>query len=665
MSTRTFWAILLICLSLSGQLLARVSDDQQVRENWVKQLREFLLDLERQNPEFVIVINETSFKFKINLISEAMAEKNHECFFAGWPSTLVKSGSRKLCQNPINGNSNYQNGECKAHELQCQPLLFGKNVCVSFAQKKDKQMAFASCDKKFKKNGSNDFLKNLNGEEKADLKEISVLAHRVCVSGEIGIQKSKPMCDNLISKFSESMKAIERAPASEIVIESEENEEPIISDPELMSLSFESSLKNDLVCEEPLVVDKNIENESQKIITIVNHSENTLYDQIKTEFLKSPLCAPDKVLNNPKEKLSPLLFSQLLEDMRFMVKSSPVLTRSVKRSQFIDIAKNYELSDETIKYGVDLIENHADTNEGRFEAMARLRGVMLQNMEQVSKTKEGYQSEFLKEELMNRKIFVEDENGSPECPFVSQEAFKQALLGRETVLKSSQKSKISNPNLITIVDYTRPSNERRMFVIDLSSKAVIHNTWSAHGGGKDRSQDSGNDGFGSSPKMSNDPGSLLSSEGFYVAKQASSGGTYLNNVTLEGIDSHNSSMGSRAIVIHGWRTPNQEYVNKTWEIDEKSKKRIEGKDIYKSFMNTNFKNTKEDLFDLTQILSSASAARPRIDATDGCLGVPDTNMKHVDRKGRDKSQLELLREDLPGTLMFNYKGPETKSKFLN
>jgi hypothetical protein len=120
-------------------------------------------------------------------------------------------------------------------------------------------------------------------------------------------------------------------------------------------------------------------------------------------------------------------------------------------------------------------------------------------------------------------------------------------------------------------------------------------------------------------------------------------------------------------VIHGWRTPNQEYVNKTWVMSEdKHPKRHEGKDIYKDFMNIDFKNTSDDLFDLTQELSSAAAARDRIDATDGCLGVPDSQAGHLDRKGRQKSQLELLREDLPGSLMFNYTGPgKTKSKYLN
>jgi hypothetical protein len=193
----------------------------------------------------------------------------------------------------------------------------------------------------------------------------------------------------LVAKFSESMQAIDRAPAGEIVIEESKNESTEVGTNEIQ-------LSNDHVCEERISVDIKVEIESEKIISVVNQTENTLYDQIKSDFLKSPLCAPDKELNNPKEKLSPLLFSQLLEDMRFMVKSSPELTRSVKRSQFLDIAKNYQLSDETIRYGESLIEKHTGTNEGRFEVIARLRGIVLQNMEQVSKLKEGYQSEFLK-----------------------------------------------------------------------------------------------------------------------------------------------------------------------------------------------------------------------------------------------------------------------------
>ena len=37
-------------------------------------------------------------------------------------------------------------------------------------------------------------------------------------------------------------------------------------------------------------------------------------------------------------------------------------------------------------------------------------------------------------------------------------------------MKSENQSKLTNPDVITIVDYSRPSNERRMFVIDIKTK---------------------------------------------------------------------------------------------------------------------------------------------------------------------------------------------------
>ena len=94
-------------------------------------------------------------------------------------------------------------------------------------------------------------------------------------------------------------------------------------------------------------------------------------------------------------------------------------------------------------------------------------------------------------------------------------------------------------------------------------------------------------------------------------------------------------------------------------------KRLPGQDIYKEFMSIDFKNTKEDLFDISMPISSAATAREYMDATDGCLGVTDAKIGHLDRQGRNKSQLELFREDLPGSLMFNFNGPKkTKSQYL-
>lgn len=84
-------------------------------------------------------------------------------------------------------------------------------------------------------------------------------------------------------------------------------------------------------------------------------------------------------------------------------------------------------------------------------------------------------------------------------------------------------------------------------------------------------------------------------------------------------------------------------------------------------MRQDFKNGK--LSDLEaayeKIQPESHLKQPYLSSTDGCIGVPETMMGHTDLKGRNKSQLELLREDLPGTLMFNYTGKnKTVSKYL-
>jgi hypothetical protein len=413
-----------------------------------------------------------------------------------------------------------------------------------------------------------------------------------------------------------------------------------------------------------------IESQSKIIIDTINDGTDKLYNEIKNEFLQSAFCVPENVFNNPREKISPVLFQKVYDDIVFVVQADDSKElRENKIKKFKDLVNRYQLSPETLTYGIETLTKYRDTSEGRFDAMTRIRGVMLQDMDKLVKKSPKIHSELIGEGLVERGIFLVNDNGDPVCPFIGLEAFREALVGREAVLKSPHRSKITHQDIITVVDYSRPSNERRMFIIDLKKKMVMHNTWVAHGGGVDRGQAKGQDGAGSSPLTSNDNGSKLSSEGFYIAKQASSGGTFLDNVLLEGIDKNNKSIASRGIVIHGWRTPNAEYAEKTWVMSEnknpKEMKRLPGQDIYKEFMSIDFKNTKEDLFDISMPISSAATARDYMDATDGCLGVTDTKIGHLDRQGRNKSQLELFREDLPGSLMFNFNGPKkTKSQYL-
>jgi hypothetical protein len=102
--------------------------------------------------------------------------------------------------------------------------------------------------------------------------------------------------------------------------------------------------------------------------------------------------------------------------------------------------------------------------------------------------------------------------------------------------------KMGGKEILTIIDYTRPSTERRMWVIDLHSKKVLFNTWVTHG------KNSGNLVPSS---FSNLPGSLKSSVGVFLTER-----TYTGHVgyslRLKGLETgFNDNAYRRAVVVHG------------------------------------------------------------------------------------------------------------------
>ncbi len=107
--------------------------------------------------------------------------------------------------------------------------------------------------------------------------------------------------------------------------------------------------------------------------------------------------------------------------------------------------------------------------------------------------------------------------------------------------RAEQLGKTTSP-LLTVIDYSRPSTERRLWVLDLARDSVLERTLVAHGRrtGDDRAE-----------RFSNQPGSLESSLGTFVTGDSYSGKNGYS-LRLRGLDPGlNDNAEARAIVIHG------------------------------------------------------------------------------------------------------------------
>jgi hypothetical protein len=97
-------------------------------------------------------------------------------------------------------------------------------------------------------------------------------------------------------------------------------------------------------------------------------------------------------------------------------------------------------------------------------------------------------------------------------------------------------------NNIVIVDFSQPSSERRLYLLDLEFGTVT-SFLVAHGRGSDRDHDAFAESF------SNAVGSHASSLGAYRADSAYRGAHGLS-LTLDGLDPTNHSARERAVVLH-------------------------------------------------------------------------------------------------------------------
>lgn len=122
---------------------------------------------------------------------------------------------------------------------------------------------------------------------------------------------------------------------------------------------------------------------------------------------------------------------------------------------------------------------------------------------------------------------------------LSRQAFEFARKGLNKLLAEGR---LLNDSIISIVDFSQPSNKKRLYIIDLKQYKVLFNTWVAHGrnSGRERAQ-----------VLSNQPSSFKSSPGFYITRDTYQGGNGYS-LRLEGVEKGiNDNAIRRAIVLHG------------------------------------------------------------------------------------------------------------------
>ena len=132
---------------------------------------------------------------------------------------------------------------------------------------------------------------------------------------------------------------------------------------------------------------------------------------------------------------------------------------------------------------------------------------------------------------------------------LSYQAYEFAKKGFDKLM---EEGRLLNDSIVSIIDFSQPSIQKRLFIIDLKNYKVLFNTLVAHGR---------NTGRELATSFSNKASSYMSSPGFYIT-----GNTYEGkngySLKLEGLEEGiNDNAFERGIVVHGAAYVSQDLAN--------------------------------------------------------------------------------------------------------
>jgi hypothetical protein len=143
---------------------------------------------------------------------------------------------------------------------------------------------------------------------------------------------------------------------------------------------------------------------------------------------------------------------------------------------------------------------------------------------------------------------------SLQIPSLSLNIFELAYHG---YLKLKEENQINRPEILTIIDYTKSSKEKRLYVIDLNTKKLIYNELVAHGM---------NTGVDYAKNFSNKQHSNQSSLGFFVTGEPYEGkkGYSLKLYGLE--KDFNDLAYARGVVMHGANYVSEKFIRQNGRL---------------------------------------------------------------------------------------------------
>jgi hypothetical protein len=108
-------------------------------------------------------------------------------------------------------------------------------------------------------------------------------------------------------------------------------------------------------------------------------------------------------------------------------------------------------------------------------------------------------------------------------------------------MESMDEMEYSNEDIVTIIDFSKPSTEKRLFILDLKTQELLYHTFVAHGK---------NTGVNMATKFSNNKGSNQSSLGLFRTGESYQG-KHGYSLRLDGLEKgFNDNARSRAVVMH-------------------------------------------------------------------------------------------------------------------